>query len=447
MSSARTLGQQSLPVGTLPPDFDGVPLDGAQYLAMVRKEAEEHPRVMVASKRPAAATSTPKATLAEHPDTLPSREWRAHFVEHFKRLRQVMDGPAKGKSAAYPRALDEESWYFFVHGRPLPSAEERKKMLDDGSDDEVEDIVGEGELVDYFDAYEEGDDDMDEEQSGEDEVSGDGDEVEASESDSDEVDMTDEEEDDEGDEESEDVEVENEDVEAESGDDAESEGFDEVENEDGEPESDESVVEVDIGDDNGQNDAVDVGMDDTSTNDACQGTELTSSANANFGKPVVNVSPDNSTQSSVAGKIHPTSDNTSIRPPSVLERYGYNFKEPTMSIIQPMTTDDVLFVLNLFRRWLTHPVARSSESAVHPAYTRWILSLLARLDSRLCGEEIATLRSLVRRIVACVRNARNEAHNDQYSPTEASAWMVVASVIGVWGQWDLWDEARTYLNK
>lgn len=29
-------GQASLPVATLPLDFDGVPLDGEQYLAMVR---------------------------------------------------------------------------------------------------------------------------------------------------------------------------------------------------------------------------------------------------------------------------------------------------------------------------------------------------------------------------------------------------------------------------
>ena len=105
--------------------------------------------------------------------------------------------------------------------------------------------------------------------------------------------------------------------------------------------------------------------------------------------------------------------------------------------------DDVLYIINLFRRWLTHPVARASPSAVHPVYTRWILSLLARLDSRLCGEEIASLRSLVRRTVACIRNSRTCGTGAR---DEAAAWMIVAGVIGVWGQWDLWDEARTYLN-
>ena len=32
----RHSSYQTLPVADLPPDFDGVPLDGAQYLAIVR---------------------------------------------------------------------------------------------------------------------------------------------------------------------------------------------------------------------------------------------------------------------------------------------------------------------------------------------------------------------------------------------------------------------------
>ena len=91
-----------------------------------------------------------------------------------------------------------------------------------------------------------------------------------------------------------------------------------------------------------------------------------------------------------------------------------------------------------------HPVARADAAAIHPVYTRWILSLLARLDSRLCGEEIAALRSLVRRTVACIRHARADARAD--AAREAAAWMVVAGVAGTWGQWDLWDEARASLS-
>lgn len=33
---ANDFGNQTLPVAVLPADFDGVPLDGATYLAMVR---------------------------------------------------------------------------------------------------------------------------------------------------------------------------------------------------------------------------------------------------------------------------------------------------------------------------------------------------------------------------------------------------------------------------
>jgi hypothetical protein len=35
-SEGETRTNQSLPVAELSPDFDGIPLDGAQYLAVVR---------------------------------------------------------------------------------------------------------------------------------------------------------------------------------------------------------------------------------------------------------------------------------------------------------------------------------------------------------------------------------------------------------------------------
>lgn len=89
MRRARTDGQQSLPVGVLPPDFNGVPLDGAQYLAMVRAEAESHPRVMVAAQRPIEGTKPVSAPATNSVDTLPSTEWRTVFIERFRRMRTV----------------------------------------------------------------------------------------------------------------------------------------------------------------------------------------------------------------------------------------------------------------------------------------------------------------------------------------------------------------------
>ncbi|SCV72160.1 BQ2448_4854 [Microbotryum intermedium] len=88
----------------------------------------------------------------------------------------------------------------------------------------------------------------------------------------------------------------------------------------------------------------------------------------------------------------------------------------------------------------------------------WLLSLLTRLDTLLDGEDISSLRSLVRTIKhsnEASEKARMQREGDRKRPRgmeekrededEAErrglGWMIVAIVCGeVWGQKDLWDE-------
>ena len=104
--------QARLPVGTLPDDFDGIPLDGEQYLAMVRyvhdlpsrrrltppsQEASSHPHVMLATDYVPAATevnveSVALDSVAQPPSGIPTAYWRTVFRERFRRLRNVCDG-------------------------------------------------------------------------------------------------------------------------------------------------------------------------------------------------------------------------------------------------------------------------------------------------------------------------------------------------------------------
>lgn len=347
-----------------------MPLDGEQYLAMVRSEADAAPRIMVARQRPPAREKTPPPPAPAGPDTpLPTSEWRAVFLERFRRLRASIAAlPARAAPPALPRTRDEGAWYYFVHGRPAPTPEERERM--DGSDDEVEDLVGAGELVGAEDgdiAWDDGHGEWMDEDEGEGE-----------------------------DEEGED----------------EDEGEDDEDGENEEEWEDEEEAEAE---------------DEGEAEDENEG-EAMAAAGAPAG--------------AAAGADAEAGQPGSVLPPRTW--HGYMFKEPTTSIVEALDTDDILFVLNLFRRWLMHPVARADAAAIHPVYTRWILSLLARLDARLCGEEIAALRSLVRRTVTCIRHARAGARAD--AAHEAAAWMVVAGVAGTWGQWDLWDEARASLS-
>jgi hypothetical protein len=93
--------------------------------------------------------------------------------------------------------------------------------------------------------------------------------------------------------------------------------------------------------------------------------------------------------------------------------------------------------------------------------------LLGRLDDNLVGEDISTLRILAR---ACIRLivAQLQVHPQpsstgpmqEYAHTlsadlESEAlkeapegsgsggyWMVIAAIVGVWGQFDIWEEAK-----
>ncbi|KAG0139167.1 hypothetical protein CROQUDRAFT_55111 [Cronartium quercuum f. sp. fusiforme G11] len=75
----------------------------------------------------------------------------------------------------------------------------------------------------------------------------------------------------------------------------------------------------------------------------------------------------------------------------------------------------------------------------------WLLGLLSILDSVLTSEDIYKLRALARvckRIAQIADAASKQAEStDDTSHQEAAAgWMVVAAIVDVWGQRDLWDD-------
>jgi len=85
-------GNQTLPVGRLPPDFDGIPTDGEMYLAVVRQQAKSHPAVLTAATNPYAVVEVaPVPVVAANGGrtALPTQEWREQYVTRFKAMREV----------------------------------------------------------------------------------------------------------------------------------------------------------------------------------------------------------------------------------------------------------------------------------------------------------------------------------------------------------------------
>lgn len=156
--------------------------------------------------------------------------------------------------------------------------------------------------------------------------------------------------------------------------------------------------------------------------------------------------------------------NGHVRPPLTL-------REPTPALLSRLKTSDILALLELFPSWFSQITMASSPSlptirhAVDPFHARWVFALLAKLDGRLVGDEISTLRVLARAGIERVvheryRRAVKKSLRKQQQPqasdgndggevmmSEMGAWMIVCAVSSIWGQHDLWDDARADLAK
>ena len=145
----------------------------------------------------------------------------------------------------------------------------------------------------------------------------------------------------------------------------------------------------------------------------------------------------------------------------LVDDYGFVYCAPQARTVAALDTvrcvlmqSDTLQLIQYIRKWTQQPYfTRVYEDtsvwhAVHPLHAQWLFALLARLDRRLLSEEIAGLRALGRTCTTLLVNyraahARNTSTADAYDPQrESGAWMLLTIVAGVYGQRDLWDEAK-----
>lgn len=90
-------------------------------------------------------------------------------------------------------------------------------------------------------------------------------------------------------------------------------------------------------------------------------------------------------------------------------------------------------------------------------HARWVFVLLSRVDDYISADETSTLRSLARGCVGLIKERRTAASTESASGedsqassgtiAEASCWIIVTAVIGVWAQRDLWQDAEVMLSK
>ncbi|WFD44172.1 hypothetical protein MPSI1_002838 [Malassezia psittaci] len=142
----------------------------------------------------------------------------------------------------------------------------------------------------------------------------------------------------------------------------------------------------------------------------------------------------------------------------LVDRHKFHCKPPSLQMIAALDTEDILRLIYLIRKWMQQPIFTQifndadQFSAIYPLHSQWLFALLARLDRRLSGDEVAYLRTLARTCISLVVQFRSDRARNATIPEESSlvhesgAWIVISIVAGVWGQQDLWTEAEQRLS-
>ncbi|KAI0722248.1 hypothetical protein C8T65DRAFT_628733 [Cerioporus squamosus] len=125
-----TLGRQVLPVANLPDTFDGVPMDGLQYLFTVRRDSRLLPHVTRVANPyelpevPAPLSAIGTGDESSRKSILPSEEWRETFLRRFKNFRKNSTQPTihvhipDCSSKVMPDKKERDLWWAFFAGRP-----------------------------------------------------------------------------------------------------------------------------------------------------------------------------------------------------------------------------------------------------------------------------------------------------------------------------------------
>ena len=113
-----------------------------------------------------------------------------------------------------------------------------------------------------------------------------------------------------------------------------------------------------------------------------------------------------------------------------------------------------LHLLMYFAHWISLYLEQSSPPVytITETHARWMFALLSRVDDYLTADEMSTLRSLARGCMGLIKDilqrrpgAAPGVELDVNVIAETSCWLVIAAVVGHWGQRDLWQDAESML--
>ncbi|KAL1738311.1 hypothetical protein HDZ31DRAFT_51194, partial [Schizophyllum fasciatum] len=131
-------------------------------------------------------------------------------------------------------------------------------------------------------------------------------------------------------------------------------------------------------------------------------------------------------------------------------------REPTPYLLRSFSEDLSVQVLRHFAFWIRGHVKDPAMYDMREMHARWIFSLLARLGPQISADHMNSLRQLARACIslleARMRSRMPDAEQREATVdkpnvfSERSCWVLLGTIIGVWGQMDLWEDVEGMLR-
>ncbi|TFY69407.1 hypothetical protein EVJ58_g419 [Rhodofomes roseus] len=179
------------------------------------------------------------------------------------------------------------------------------------------------------------------------------------------------------------------------------------------------------------------------------GVELTSALNATASLPTPSgtpAPPDRLEESSGSNAFASSSSLNALHPP-----------EPTPTLMHRIDHRYALHLLMYFTHWINLRLERDAAPSPHlvtEAHSRWMFTLLSRVEDYVSADETSLLRSLARACISLIEETRREIAGSsgdtspvESSPLEPTCWMIITAVVSIWGQKDLWMDAEAMLRR
>ncbi|KAJ7498725.1 hypothetical protein FB451DRAFT_1202843 [Mycena latifolia] len=129
----------------------------------------------------------------------------------------------------------------------------------------------------------------------------------------------------------------------------------------------------------------------------------------------------------------------------------YTPREPTPSLLRLIDQRMALHSLMYFTHWTNLHLQPEKLCRVTQTHARWIFVLLSRVDDYISADDMHLLRNLARAYLALLGDlTRTKTRPVQVSTDDinpASCWLIISTVVGIWGQRDLWIDAEDMIRR